>query len=84
MDQKKFMKQILEFNQTSFNNTYNTLVMLQEQAEKMAATLVDHPTLLPEDGKEIIKEWLNLFKQHQADYKETVNENFKNLINYFE
>lgn len=78
------MKQMLEFNRTSFNNTYNALTKLQEQAEKMTSTLIDHPTLLPEDGKKIIKEWVSIFKQHQSEYKETVNDNFENLLNYFE
>ncbi len=84
MDQKTLMKQLLEFNKTSFNNTYNTMIMMQEQAERMTSTLINHPTLLTEDGKKVIEDWVTLFKTKRYEYQDVVNENFKKLENFIE
>lgn len=83
MEQKKIMKQLIEFNRTSFNNMYSTMVMLQEQAEKMAETLLAHPGLLPQEGKEVMKEWVKIFRAQRLEYKQTVDENFKKLEDFF-
>lgn len=79
MDQKTLMKQLLEFNKTSFNNTYNTMIMMQEQAERMTSTLINHPTLLSEDGKKTMENWVKVFKIRRDEYQKIVNDNFKKL-----
>ncbi len=84
MDQKELMKQLVEFNKTSFNNTYNTMTMLQEQAERMASTLINHPTLLTDDGKKTIREWVKMFKTQRDEYKGVVNENFTKIEEFLE
>lgn len=38
MEQKKILKQILDFNQATFNNSFNAVVMMQEQFERVAKT----------------------------------------------
>lgn len=83
MEHKKLMKQLIKYNRTSFNNMYSTMVMLQEQAEKMTDTLLDHPYLLPEEGKKVIKEWAKIFKDQRIEYKKTVDENFEKLDDFF-
>ena len=41
MDQKQMLKQMLEFNQTAFNNTFNALTLLQGQFEQVAKTVLE-------------------------------------------
>ena len=77
------MKQLIKYNRRSFNSMYNTVVMLQEQGEKMTDTLLDHPYLLPEEGKKVIKEWAKIFKVQRVEYKKNVDENFKKLYDFF-
>lgn len=84
MDQKTLMKQLLEFNKTSFNNTYNTMIMMQEQAERMTSTLINHPTLLTDEGKHTIEEWVKVFKTKRDEYQEIVNSNFKKLDEFID
>lgn len=84
MDQKQLIKQLLDFNRTSFNNTFNTMKMFQEQAERMTVTLTSHPTLMPDDGKKIVSEWLKIFKTYIDEYQNDVNENFKKIEEYIE
>ena len=39
MDQKQMLKQMLEFNQAAFNNTFNAMTELQDQFERPAKTV---------------------------------------------
>ncbi len=84
MDQKTLMKQLLEFNKTSFNNTYNTMIMMQEQAERMTSTLINHPTLLTDEGKNTIEDWVKVFKTKRDEYQDIVNSNFKKLEEFID
>jgi hypothetical protein len=43
MDQKQMLKQMLEFNQTTFNNAFNTMTLLQDQFERVAKTCWNKP-----------------------------------------
>lgn len=78
------MKQLLEFNKTSFNNTYNTMLMMQEQAERMSSTLINHPTLLTDEGKNTIRDWVKVFKDKGVEYQDIVNSNFKKLEEFID
>jgi hypothetical protein len=83
MDQKKIFKQIIEFNKTTFNNSYDTLVMLNNQAEKIKDTFYSaNPILMPEESKNIISEWTEAVKKGCDEFKETVNKGFNKLEEY--
>ncbi len=60
------------------------MTMLQEQAERMATTLINHPTLLTEDGKKIIKEWVKTFKNQREEYQGVVNDNFEKIEDFLD
>jgi polyhydroxyalkanoate synthesis regulator phasin len=83
MDQKQMLKQMIDFNKTAFNNTYNAIVMLQEQAERMATTMLEQATWLPEDGRKAVNDWVNSYKKGREDFKKLVDENFQKVEDYF-
>ena len=83
MDQKKMFKQMLDFNNTALNNSFNTMVTLQEQMEKVTNALIQQATWLPEDGKKAIRDWIGAYKQGQEKFKSAVDENFKKVEEFF-
>jgi hypothetical protein len=84
MDQKKILKQMVEFNKATFDNSFNAMVMLQEQNERMANTLIDQATWLPEEGKKAITEWVSAYKKGRETFKNNVEDSFKKVLDYFE
>jgi hypothetical protein len=76
MDQKQIFKQMVDFNKGAFTNAFNTMVMVQDQNEVLANTLLSQATWLPEEGKKAIKEWVEAFKKGREVYKKTVDEAF--------
>jgi hypothetical protein len=83
MDQKQILKQMIDFNKATFDNTFNAMVMLQEQSERAANTLLEQATWLPEDGKKAINEWVKAYKKGREDFKKLVDENFKKVETFF-
>jgi uncharacterized coiled-coil DUF342 family protein len=80
--QKRLLKQMLDFNKATFDNTFNAMAMLQEQTEKMANTLLERATL-PEEGKRAVNEWVNAYKKGREEFKKSVDASFKKVEEYF-
>ena len=83
MDQKAMLKQMVEFNKTTFDNSFKTMVMLQEQTEAMVNTLLGQATWLPEEGKKVINDWVKAFKKGRDDYKKLVDQSFTKVEDFF-
>ena len=83
MDSAKIAKQMIEFQKTTFDNTFGAMVMMQEQTERMANTLLAQATWLPEEGKKAINDWVKAYKEGRENFKKTVDENFKKVEDFF-
>jgi len=83
MDPKQIAKQMIQFNKTAFDNTFNAMTVLQEQTEKMMGMYLDQAPLLPAEGKKAIGDWLKAYKKGREDFKTVVDENYKKVENFF-
>jgi polyhydroxyalkanoate synthesis regulator phasin len=83
MDSSKIAKQMIDFQKTTFDNTFNAMVLLQEQAESMSSTILDQATWMPEEGRKAINDWLKAYKKGREDFKKGVDENFKRVEDFF-
>jgi len=84
MEQKQILKQMIDFNKATFDNSFSAMVMLQEQTERMANQLLDQAGWLPEEGKKAIGDWVNAYKTGRADFKKSVDDSFEKVTEYFE
>jgi hypothetical protein len=82
MDQKETFRQMLDFNKAAFTNAFNAMVMVQDQNEALATSLLNQATWLPEEGKKAIREWTDTLKKGRDEYKKSVDQAFKNLESY--
>ena len=83
MDQKVMLKQMVEFNKSTFDNSFKAMVMLQEQTEKMVNTMLGQATWLPEEGKKALKDWVKSYKKCRDAFKKLVDESFKKVEDFF-
>lgn len=84
MDQKEMLKQMVAFNQTNFNNAYSALVLLQEQFEQVAKTVLDQANWLPAEGRNAIENYVESFKTGRDNFKKYVDESYQKVEKYFE
>jgi hypothetical protein len=83
MDNKLIAKQLVEFHKSTFDNTFNSLGILQEQTERMVNTFLQQATWLPAEGKDAVKNWVNIYKKGRIDFKEAAEKNYKKVEEYF-
>ncbi len=83
MDSITISKQMIDFQKTTFDNSFNAMVMLQEQAERMSNTLLDQATWMPAEGKKVVNDWVKAYKKGREDFKKVVDDNFKMVEAFF-
>ena len=81
---ENFAKQIIDFQKTTFDNTFDAVVMLQDHAERMTQTVMEQANWLPEEGKKVVDQWVEMAKKGRDEFKELVDQNFDNMADYFE
>jgi hypothetical protein len=77
MEQKQILKQILDFQQTTFNNAYSATALLQDQYERMANTILNQATWIPAEGRKAIDGWVDAYKSGRENYKKYVEDSYK-------
>lgn len=83
MEQKEILKQMIAFNKTAFDNSFNAMVMLQEQTETMVNTFLLQTKWLPDEGKKVINDWLKAYRKGREDFKKLVDQSFKSVEDFF-
>ena len=84
VDSQKVVKQMVDFNKATFDNTFNALIMLQEQAERMANTMLEQANWMPEEGRKAIADWVGAYKKGRTEFKGMVDESFAKVEEFFE
>ena len=76
-------KQLIDFQETTFNNIYSAMVLMQEHTEKVANTLFEQVTWIPEESKRLMDQWIDMNKKGRDDLKIAVDENFNKVKDVF-
>ncbi len=82
MENKELVKQMVELQKTSFDNSFNMLVTIQDQMEKMVNSLVDQAPWLPGDGKKAFANLVGTYKKGREDFKKLVDDGYKKVEEY--
>ena len=79
METENFAKQLIDFQKAAFDNTFNTLVMVQDQTERMFETTLAQTTWLPKEGRRMLDDWNIACKKGRTDFKVIVDDGFGKL-----
>jgi hypothetical protein len=83
MDQKQIAKQMMEFNKTAFDNTFNAMTVLQDQTEKLVFHFLEKSQWFPAEGKKAINDWVTAYKKGREDFKVSADTSYKKVADYF-
>lgn len=84
MNQFTLAKQMLDFNRTTFDNTFGAMCQLQEQSEQMMNTFIEKADWIPGEGKKAIADMSAMVRKGYQEFKKAVDENFVRVEAYFE
>jgi len=76
MNQFNFVRQMLDFNRTTFENAYGAMWMMQEQSEKMMNSFMQQATWIPGEGRKAMADMTAMCKKSCSDFKKAMDENF--------
>jgi len=79
MNSNPIVKQMLDFQKTTFDNIFNAMVLVQEQGEKLTNALFEQASWLPEENKRLMDQWLTMSKKGRDDLKSAMDDNYKNV-----
>ncbi|MGD9368867.1 MAG: hypothetical protein PVH87_24400 [Desulfobacteraceae bacterium] len=83
MDQKQLVKKMIEFNQSTFNNSFQALALLQDQFERIANTAIDQASWMPAEGRKAIENWVEAYKTGRDNFKSHVDDSYKHVERFF-
>ncbi|MCP4341589.1 MAG: hypothetical protein GY799_22600 [Desulfobulbaceae bacterium] len=76
METTQMTKQALEFQKTIFNNSFNAMVLAQEQTEKVFGSYVEKLPWATEESKKSVETSVEMGKKACADFKKAVDEGY--------
>lgn len=83
MDPKQIAKQMIQFNKTFFDNSFDAMTVMHEQTEKMIGTYLEQVPMIPVEGKKAIADWMKSYKKSREEFKSAVEKNYKKVEDFF-
>lgn len=77
-------RQLLEFQKTAFDGTFDAVVSFQDKQEKLMNDLLERVSVLPDEGKQIVDEWIETYKKGREDFRDVVERSYDILDDYFD
>lgn len=76
METTQIAKQTLGFQKTVFENSFNAMLMVQDQSEKMLNGYLDKLPWVTEESKKSLQTSIDMAKQARNDFKKAVEDGF--------
>lgn len=84
MAKKDFINQIIDLQRAAFENYFSTMVMLQDQTEKLFRPFVDNVPGISDEGKTFIDQWNTRYKKCRDDFKKTIDNGYSRFEAFFD
>jgi len=83
MRNKEIVKQMIDLQKKSFYNCFSTMVMLQDQAEKLLKNFVDHIPGMSDEVKKVMEQWNSAYKKSRDDFMKAVDDGYNKVELFF-
>ncbi len=77
METTKFAKQSLQFQKTIFENSFNAMILAQDQTEKLVRTYLDQLPWVNDDARKALQTSVDMAKKARDDFKTAVEEGYR-------
>ncbi len=83
METAKIAKQMVGFQKSFFDNSYNAMCIVQDQTETMMNSFLTQLPWITPDGKKAMDSSLAFSKKARTDIKNTIDDGYKNIDTLF-
>lgn len=76
---EKIAKQMLDLQKATVNQTYNTMLVMQDHSEKLMQTFMEQAVWMPDEGKKAVNGWISAVKKNEVDCKQMIDDYFTSV-----
>jgi len=76
MAYNQIAKQAIDFQKNFFMSGYNAVAKVQDQAAEAVEMMLNQASLVPEEGRQAIKSWVNACQEERNRFKSYVGDGF--------
>jgi hypothetical protein len=84
MEAEKLAKQMIGFQKTAFNHTFDMVMAVRDQSEKITCSWCEKNGILPDQSKKVMLEWGHVIKKNLEEYKKVINDGFNTIESCFD
>jgi len=77
-------RRLVEFQKAIIEGTIDGVVAFQDQQEQFITKALDRSSVIPEEGKDLVTEWIDTFKKNRDDLKVTIDKSFDLVDTYLD
>jgi hypothetical protein len=82
MEAYQITKQAFDFQKGAISSWFDVLSILQDQADLTVDTVFNQASWIPDEGRQVILDWVSACKNEGDRYKDYVDEIFSGLEKY--
>jgi hypothetical protein len=83
MEVSNMSKQMINFQKSLFENSFNAMNMVQDQTEKMINNFLIQLPWVNDEGKKAINNSIDFYKKARTDFKKAVDDGFSKMEELF-
>lgn len=84
MEPSKMAKQMISFQKTVFDNSFNALAVVQDQTETMIKTFMGQFPMTTDESKKQLEETLEYTRKAREEFKKAVDEGYARMESLFD
>jgi hypothetical protein len=84
MDIRALMLQMVGLQKASFDNGFDALATIQDEAERITSDYTNQAGWVPSVGKGMLKEWFGLVRKSRYDFKKAVDDGYAQMGGYID
>jgi hypothetical protein len=77
LNMSKIGRQVLDFQKLMFDNTYDMVVKIHEQEDKVMDNFMKGQTMIPAESLKMLTGWRDIAHKGQNEFKKAIDESFK-------
>lgn len=78
-EQTQMLRQVVDFQKTVFNGSFNTMAVVQERAEKVMDMVLDQAVWVPEEFKDVVSQWSAAYQEGCRTFKQFADDSFAKM-----
>ncbi|WP_300670279.1 hypothetical protein [Desulfoluna sp.] len=70
----------IDFQKSAFNTTFDTMLKMQEQSQKMTTALMSGNKSMPDSGQKLMDDWQTQLTTNQNEFRKYITDHYDQLI----